>query len=122
MRFDILQQKNTNSKISLSVKRQLTGLHPEISSALPTDSSHCNCMYDVKTLDFLYDVCNKEFSVNYSSSAKSIVGILCVCKAMLDAINDNDFLWRPVVRVQLQRQAGMRVSFMFLHVRHCFML
>ena len=23
---------------------------------------------------------------------------------MLDAINDNDFLWRPVVRVQLQRQ------------------
>ena len=68
------------------------------------------------------DVCNKEFSVNYSSRAKSIVGILCVCKAMLDAINDNDFLWRPVVRVQLQRQAGMRVSFMFLHVRHCFML
>ena len=26
---------------------------------------------------------------------------------MLDAINDNDFLWRPVVRVQLQRQADV---------------
>ena len=25
-------------------------------------------------------------------------------QAMLDAINDNDFLWRPVHRVQLQRQ------------------
>ena len=30
-----------------------------------------------------------------------------ISQAMLDAINDNDFLWRPVVRVQLQRQAGM---------------
>ena len=54
------------------------------------------------------------------SQLLAFVGILCVCKAMLDAINDNDFLWRPVVRVQLQRQAGMRVAFMFLHVHHCF--
>eukprot|EP00435_Cladocopium_sp_Y103_P031418 s1204_g7.t4 len=39
-------------------------------------------------------------------------------QAMLDAINDNDFLWRPVVRVQLQRQdSGTEMG--LCHILHC---
>ena len=36
------------------------------------------------------------------------------CQAMLDAINDNDFLWRPVHRVQLQRQENPSLGFVEL--------
>ncbi|CAJ1331370.1 unnamed protein product, partial [Effrenium voratum] len=39
-------------------------------------------------------------------------------QAMLDAINDNDFLWRPVHRVQLQRQdSGTEMG--LCHILHC---
>mmetsp|Transcript_36567 Transcript_36567/g.84334 ORF Transcript_36567/g.84334 Transcript_36567/m.84334 type:complete len:875 (-) Transcript_36567:51-2675(-) len=39
-------------------------------------------------------------------------------QAMLDAINDNDFLWRPVHRVQLQRQdSGSEMG--LCHILHC---